>query len=162
MWCSERSSRSTRSNHFNVSVVLLIALLILPAACVILTSGCKDEEKTLTIKEVRLDEEDLKGYTLKEELYATRENAAPKSIVKELYDAGALKILNQSWEKDGRKLQINYVEMKDRQDGRHAEAMLEAAVGGANYIGSKDNIAIEIIGNDEDTGQAAAALSLSL
>lgn len=150
------------SSFFGFSGFLAVALLVSCAVPGMFAGGCGNREKKLTINEVKLDEEDLEGYALNEETHATPRNAAPKSIVKDLYDAEAVNILNQVWEKDGRKLQINYVEMKDRQGGRHAEAMLEAAVGGANYIGSKNNIAIEVIGNDDDTGAAAAALSLSL
>ena len=80
----------------------------------------------------------------------------------QLYDEGAETILNQVFEKNGVTLQINYVQMEDTAAGRRAEAMLEAAVGGTNYIGHKRNIAIEIIGLTPDIGLAAKELGLSL
>jgi hypothetical protein len=59
-------------------------------------------------------------------------------------------------------LQVNYVQMKDTAGGRDAEELLEAAVGGTNYIGHINNIAIELIGTVPDMGLAAQKLKLSL
>lgn len=138
---------------------LLLALFL---ATGFLAAGCGGSEEGLTIDEVKLEEADLPGWSLAEEVKATPENAAPKSIVKQLYDAGAVSILNQVFEKEGIKLQVNYVEMEDTAGGRQAEAMLEAAVGGTNFIGHKQNIAIELIGTVPDMGLAAGKLGLSL
>lgn len=146
-------------HHLKPMLALTLALLF---AAGLLLVGCGTDEKTLTINEVKLEESDLPGWSLVEQVKATPANAAPKSIVKQLYDAGAIAVLNQVFEKEGRRLQVNYVEMEDTMAGRQAEAMLEAAVGGTNYIGHKDNIAIEIIGTVEDMGLAAGKLGLSL
>ena len=139
--------------------MLFLVLALLPLA---LSSGCGSTERTVSIKDVKLDEQDLKGWKLKEEVTATPGNAAPKRIVPDLYKAGAVTVLNQVFVKDGRNLQINYVQMKNAKDAEHAEAMLEAAVNGTNYIGSRENLAIEIMGTMEDTTLAAKELSLSL
>ncbi len=141
--------------------ILALSLALL-AASALLAAGCGSSEEKLTINEVRLEKSDLPGWSLKEEVVATPKNADPKSIVKQLYDAGAVTILNQVFEKDGIKLQVNYVEMDDTMAGRQAEAMLEAAVGGTNYIGHKRNIAIEIIGLTPAISMAAKELGLSL
>jgi hypothetical protein len=127
-----------------------------------LVVGCGTQQRTLSINDVKLSEKDLHDWKLKEETTATPKNAAPKSIVKALYEAGAMTILNQVFVKDGRTLQVNYVQMKDGKDAERAEAMLEAAVNGTNYIGSKENLAIEIIGTMPDTSLAAQELGLSL
>lgn len=141
---------------------LLAPLLVLFLAAGLLAAGCGSSEETLTIDDVKLEADDMPGWSLAEEVKATPENAAPKSIVKQLYDAGAIDILNQVFERDGRRLQVNYVEMEDTAGGRQAEAMLEAAVGGTNYIGHDKNIAIELIGTVPDMGLAANKLRLSL
>ena len=152
-------SRGTITRSRRSMLALSLALLV---AAGFLVAGCGGSEESITVNQVKLEEADLPGWSLKEEVVATRSNAAEKSIVKQLYAAGAVTILNQVFEKDGRELQVNFVEMKDRPDARHAEAMLESAVGGTNYIGVKGNIAIEIIGTVSDMGLAAGKLGLSL
>lgn len=141
---------------------ILGACLVLLSIAGILSAGCGSEERTLTINDVKLSEKDLPGWRLDEEIKATVQNAAKGSVVKELYDAGAVTILNQVFTKDGRRLQVNYVQMETTKDAEHAEAMLEAAVNGTNYIGNKDNLAIEIIGTMPDTTAAAKELGLVL
>lgn len=139
--------------------VLCALMLVLGAS---LVAGCGAPAKVpLTISEVKLTKEDLPDWKLTE-VKATRENAAPKSVVEQLYDEGAVDILNQTFIKDGKKIQVNYVQMPDLEKGRWAESILEAAVGGTNYIGHKDNIAIEIIGDTPEMTIAAEKLNLSL
>jgi hypothetical protein len=134
--------------------VLLLAVLAVFGSIV---AGCgAPAEKPQTISQIKITKDEMPGWSLKE-VKATRNNADPKSIVNQLYDEGAVDILNQTFEKDGSKIQ-----MKDTTRGRWAESMLEAAVGGTNYIGSKGNIAIEIIGTPQDIGLAAGALNLTL
>lgn len=142
---------------------MLALSLVIIALTLALVAGCGEPaEETLTINEIKLKESDLPGWSLIEEVKATPKNAAEKSIVPRLYEEGAITILNQVFEKDDITLQINYVEMKDTAASRRAEAMLEAAVGGTNYIGHKRNIAIEIIGLTPDISLAARELGLSL
>ncbi len=153
---------SRKSAVFKGMTVLTLSLVVV-ALALSLAAGCGEPaEEKLTINEIKLSEEDLPGWTLMDELKATPQNAAEGSIVPQLYDEGAEAILNQVFEKSGARLQVNYVQMEDTDAGRRAEAMLEAAVGGTNYIGHKQNIAIEIIGDTPDISTAAEALGLSL
>ncbi|MHB8896385.1 MAG: hypothetical protein ACYC99_14565 [Candidatus Geothermincolia bacterium] len=141
------------------TLVLLLAIFMVAGSII---AGCgAPAEKPQSISQIKITESEMPGWTLKE-VEATRDNADKKSIVAQLYDEGAVDILNQIFEQAGRKLQVNYVQMKDTAGGRWAESMLESAVGGTNYIGSKGNIAIEIIGTPQDTGLAAGALNLTL
>lgn len=145
----------------NARTALCVSLAILAAVCFLFT-GCGSGPPPLTINEVKLTEEDMPGYELEEEVTATRANAAKDSIVDQLYDGGAVSILNQVFDKNGVEVQVNYVQMKNEDKARYAEMLLEAAVGGKNYISTKGNIAIEIIGTIEDTQKAATELELNL
>jgi hypothetical protein len=125
-----------------------------------LTVGCGGQANDLTVEEVKLAEVDLPGWTLEEEVTATPENAAEGSVVKQLYDAGAVTILNQVFEKDGANLQVNYVQMESAEDANDAKAILDVAVGGKNTLGVEQNMAFEIIGSEADREMAAEELGL--
>jgi hypothetical protein len=142
-----------------VTVVLLIVLIVL-IGCIAMGCGAP-QARPRTIEQVKLQKEDLPDWTLKE-TRVTKANADPKGVLEQLLDAGAVSVVTQVWEKDGRKFSVNYVQMKDIPRGRYAEGVLEGAVVGTNYIGRKENVAIEIVGNVPDTGLAATKLNLSL
>lgn len=131
--------RLVRVGAFAVPLLVVVTLL---------ASGCGGS--TTTIDTVKLEKSDLPGWTLVDETEVTTENAAPGSIIKELYDAGAVGILNQTFEKGGDRLQVNYVEMEDETGGGKAVSMLKEAVDGANTVVAKGNVAIEIIGTPAD------------
>jgi hypothetical protein len=140
------------------TAVLLLVLLVSVGA---LATGCGGTGGTLTINDIKLHSGDLKGWSLTEEVDATTSNAGPKSIVGDLFDAGAIRITNQVFEKDGKKLQVNFVQMKDADSARRAETMLKEVPGSMNTIEVKDNIAIEIIGTTADKELVVKKLGLS-
>jgi hypothetical protein len=132
------------------------ALLLLIA--VVLAAGCGGG---LAIDQVKLKAGDLNGWTLNKEIEVTTGNAAPGSIVKELFAAGAVRIRDQYLRKDGKALQVNFVEMKDSKGATQAAAMLKKAVGSVNTIGVKQNVAVEVIGQPEDKELVVKQLKLT-
>lgn len=148
--------QSTRSIGLRPLIVILMMVLLLIAGA--LAVGCGGP---LTIDKVKLKAGDLSGWTLKKEVEVTTSNAAESSIVKELFEAGAVRIRDQYFEKDGKALQVNFVEMKDPNGARQAEAMLKKAVGSVNTIGVKENMAVEVIGQPADKELVVQKLELS-
>lgn len=124
-----------------------------------LVMGCGTSN--LTIHQVKLKASDIgPGWSLQSEIAATTENAAPGSVVKELYEAGAVGILDQYFENGSSKLQVNYVQMADTKGAAEAVRLLESAAGGLNTIGARQNMAFEIIGSPENRALAARALQI--
>lgn len=122
-------------------VILLLAVLITG----VIELGCGGGS-TLTINEVKLKASDLPGWTLSEEVDATKANANPKSIIPQLFDAGATRIINQVFVKNGERVQVNYVQMKNPEAAQRAAAMLKKVPGTNNNIGTTGNITVEVIG----------------
>ncbi len=149
-------SQSMSTIRLRLLIVISMMVLLLIAGA--LAVGCGG---SLTIDKVKLKAGDLSGWTLKKEIEVTTSNAAESSIVKELFEAGAVRIRDQYFEKDGKALQVNFVEMKDPDGARQAEARLKKAVESVNTIGVKKNMAVEVIGQPADKELVVQRLELS-
>ena len=131
-----------------LTLPVIVGMLLLGA---VVAGGCGKSTTTnadLTIEELKLKKGDLPGWTLTKEVKGTRSSATEKNIIAQLYDAGAVAILNQVFDKAGTTLQVNYVQMNDAVGAKQAAAMLKDVPGTTNTIGVKNNIAVEIIGSE--------------
>jgi len=149
---------TTSAARFRPMMITSVMVLLLITGA--LAGGCGGSG-ALTIDEVKLKPGDLQGWTLKKEIEVTVSNAAEGSIVKGLFEAGAVRIRDQYLEKDGKSLQVNFVEMKDPKGARQAEAMLKKAVGSVNTVGVRENMAVEVIGQPEDKELVVKQLNLT-
>jgi hypothetical protein len=151
---------SANSSTIQPPALMITSMVVLMLITGVLAGGC-GANGALTIDEAKLKPGDLQGWTIKKEIEVTADNAAKGSIVKELFEAGAVRIRDQYLEKDGKALQVNFVEMKDPKSARQAEAMLKKAVGSVNTIGVKENMAVEVIGQPEDKELVVKQLKLT-
>ncbi len=142
------------------TVIILLFLLILVSASLLFTAGCGEGGGNLTIDKVKLKASEIgEGWTLQEEIEVNTSNAAPGSVVTGIFELGAVRIINQVFVKDGVTLQVNLVEMRNPGDAAKAEELLRS-VAGANTIGTRENMAVEIIGNATDKARAAELLKI--
>jgi hypothetical protein len=153
--CFEMSAAMSAIRMRALTTASTLLLLLLAVSLVV---GCGGG---LTIDEVKLKAGDLDGWTITKEIEVTTGNAAEGSIVKELFEAGAVRIRDQYLEKDGKALQVNFVEMKDAKGAAEAAAMLKEAVGSVNTIGVKENMAVEVIGQPQDKELVVRQLELT-
>jgi hypothetical protein len=124
-----------------------------------LVMGCKTSN--LTIDQVKLKASEIgPGWSLQKEIAVSTENAAPGSVVKELYRAGAVRILDQYFVNGSSELQVNYVQMDDTKGAVEAARLLRSVAGGVNTIEARQNIAFEIIGSPANRAVAAKALQI--
>ena len=115
----------------------------------------------LNIDQVKLKASDLgSGWTLSQEVEATTANAAEGSVISRLYEAGAVRIINQIFVNDSEQLQVNLVQMDNSQDAKTAVKIINSVAGGVNTVGARQNIAVEIIGSPENRAMAAEALKI--
>lgn len=147
------------TNKAGISSVVIILLAVLITGVIEL--GCGGSGNTVTINEVKLKASGLPGWTLSEEVNATRANADPKSIIPQLFDAGAVRIVDQVFVNSGKRLQLNYVQMKDPEAAKKAAAMLKRVPGTTNTIGTTGNIAVEVIGAPVDKQLVVQKLTLT-
>ncbi len=151
--------RRSKKNGLAGTVIMLFLLLTLVPASLLFTAGCGGGED-LTIDQVKLRASEIgEGWTLQEEIEVNISNASPGSVVTEMYELGAVRIINQVFVKDGATLKVNLVEMKNPEDAAKAEELLRSAAG-ANTIGIRENMAVEIIGNATDKARAAELLKI--
>lgn len=156
-----RMSESRRGLAGRIAVVTCVAGLLLLA--VALANGCGEgKSTTLTINEFKLKQSDLPGWTLTREVKGTRGSATAKNIIAQLFDAGAVGVIDQVFDKNGTGLQVNYVQMKDTDGANQAAVMLKDVPGTTNTIGVKNNIAVEIIGSPADKQLVVKNLGLDL
>jgi hypothetical protein len=136
---------------------VLVSLVFFLLAVVIIGCGAGN----LTINQVKLKASDLgSGWTLSEDVEVSTANATARSVVPQLYKAGAVRIINQIFTKDSEKLQVNLVQMDNPQDAATAVKLLNGVAGGVNTIGAKQNIAVEIMGSAANRAAAAKALDI--
>jgi hypothetical protein len=150
---------SVALNALRIRVLRALSMFLLLLLAVILVVGCGGGG--LTVDEMKLKAQDLDGWTITKEIEVTTSNAAKGSIVKDLFEAGAVRIRDQYLEKDGKALQVNFVEMKDEKGAGEAAAMLKKAVGSVNTIGVKENMAVEVIGQPQDKEMVVQKLGLT-
>ena len=152
--------RRSKKSGLAGTVVMLFFLLTLVPASLMFTAGCGGGGEDLTIDQVKLKASEIgEGWTLQEEIEVNTSNASPGSVVTEIYELGAVRIINQVFVKDGATLKVNLVEMMSSEDAAKAEELLRSAAG-ANTIGTRANMAVEIIGNATDKARAAELLKI--
>ena len=144
-----------KPNKLGKGVLASLVFSLLAAAIL----GCG--AGNLTINQVKPNSSDLgSGWKLSKEVEASTANAAAGSVIPQLFKAGAVRIINQTFTKDSEELQVNLVQMDNSQDATTAVKLLNSVAGGVNTIGAKQNIAVEIIGSPANRAAAAKALNI--
>ena len=136
-------------------ILAALAFSLLVAALV----GCGGGN--LTIEQVKLKAPDLgPEWILSQQIEVSTANATARSVVPQLYRAGAVRIINQIFTKGSEKLQVNLVQMDNSRNAATAVKLLNSVAGGVNTIAAKQNIAVEIMGSPANRAAAAKALNI--
>ena len=117
----------------------------------------------LSVDQVKIQARQLgEGWVLEDEVEVDLRKGDPGSNLDPLKEAGAQLVLNQHFRRGERYLQVNYVQTPGDAE---AEAVLEIITrkGSGNLYGRLGNIAVEIIGGEEESNRKAGlALGLEL